>query len=120
MKWLSRTEEMILLSVANLGEKAYGLAIRDYLNNLSQKRFSVGAIYVPLERLSERGLLSTREAEPTPERGGRSKRYYQLSEKGQQALEEVRALNVRLWEGYSAREHRQEQSSTLDLMASAA
>jgi DNA-binding PadR family transcriptional regulator len=102
MKWLSRTEEMILLSVASLGEKAYGLAIRDQLNKLGRKRFSVGAVYVPLERLSDRGLLITREGDPTPERGGRSKRYYELSQKGEEALEEIRALNKILWSGYSS------------------
>ena len=104
MKWLSRTEEMILLAVYALGNKAYGLAIREHLNNLSEKRFSVGAIYVPLERLKEKGMLSSHEAEPTPERGGRSKRYYRLTLKGEEALEEIRALHYLLWRDYFASE----------------
>ena len=119
MKWLSRTEEMILLSVAFLGEKAYGLAIREQLNNLGRQRFSVGAVYVPLERLSDRGFLSTREGEPTPERGGRSKRYYELSQKGEEALEEIRELNKILWSGYSAPESNESSDSASSLVVAA-
>ena len=104
MKLLSRTEEMILLSVFALGKKAYGLAIREQLNILSGKGFSVGAVYVPLERLEEKGMLVSHEAEPTPERGGRRKRYYHLTSKGEEALEEIRALHEALWKGYAASE----------------
>lgn len=111
MKWLSRTEEMILLAVFSLADRAYGLAIREHLKTLSGKRFSVGAIYVPLERLEEKGMLSSYEAEPTPERGGRSKRYYRLTSRGEEALEEIRTLHQALWEGYSASDGAQLQGS---------
>jgi len=104
MKLLSRTEEMILLSVFALKENAYGLAIREQLTKVSGKRFSVGAVYVPLERLEERGMLTSHEAEPTPERGGRSKRYFQLSTKGEEALEEIRLIHEAMWKGYAALE----------------
>jgi DNA-binding PadR family transcriptional regulator len=107
MKLLSRTEEMILLSVFTLGEKAYGLAIRGHLNEVSGKRFSVGAVYVPLERLEDKGMLLSHEAEPTPERGGRSKRYYRLTAKGKEALEEIRVLHAALWKGYASSEEAQ-------------
>lgn len=100
MKWLSRTEEMLLLAVYALGGDAYGLSIRDHLGAVSGKRFSVGAIYVPLERLEERGLLSSTESEPTRERGGRSKRLYRLTAKGADALAEVKRLNDAMWAGY--------------------
>ena len=93
---------MILLAVHQLGGDAYGLAIRDYLKSVSGRRFSVGAVYVPLERLEQKGLLATREGDPTPERGGRSKRYYRLTPKGKKALNEVKQLHDQLWAAYSS------------------
>jgi DNA-binding PadR family transcriptional regulator len=101
MKLLSRTEEMILLAVHSLNDKAYGISIRSYLRNLTGKQFSIGAIYVPLERLEEKGLLTSIEGQPTAERGGRSKRFFRLSTKGLEALENVRELNEALWKGFS-------------------
>ncbi len=100
MKLLSRTEEMILLSVLDLGKNAYGVAIRKHLRELTGKKYSVGAIYVPLERLEDKGLLIVEEGEPTAERGGRSKRFFHLTAEGRQALENVRILNQSLWKNY--------------------
>ena len=100
MKIISRTEEMILLSVYHLGKKAYGIAIREYLREVTGKAYSVGAIYVPLERLEAKGLLLVAEGGPTAERGGRSKRFFHLTEKGKLALENVRILNESLRKNY--------------------
>ena len=100
MKWLSRTEEMLLLAVHALGEDAYGLSVRNYLQKLSGKHFSVGAIYVPLERLEEKGLLTSKESEPIAERGGRSKRLYCLTSQGANELAEVKRLSDALWARY--------------------
>ncbi|MEX1248480.1 MAG: PadR family transcriptional regulator [Anaerolineales bacterium] len=90
MKVLSRTEEMILLAVHALAPNAYGLAIGQHLEKITGKHWSVGAIYIPLERLGKRGLLTSHEGEPTPERGGRSKRFYRLSPKGLEVLLEAK------------------------------
>ena len=100
MKLISRTEEMILLAVHALEERAYGMAIREYLREVSGKRFSIGAIYVPLERLEEKRLLSSFEGPPTAERGGRSKRFYKLTADGFAALENLRELNEALWRAF--------------------
>jgi len=99
MKLLSRTEEALLLAVHTLAPGAYGLAIGAYLKELTGKSWSVGAIYIPLERLEQRGLLSSHDGDPTPERGGRSKRYYLLSPKGVEALSEAKRLLDALWAG---------------------
>ncbi|HEX9618463.1 MAG TPA: PadR family transcriptional regulator [Anaerolineales bacterium] len=96
---LSRTEEMILLGVIRLGNNAYGIAIREYLENVLGKSLSVGAIYVPLERLDKAGYLSSYAGEPTPERGGRSKRFYQITPRGLAALQETEKLHDTLWSG---------------------
>ena len=97
MKFVTRTEEMILLAVHALQPEAYGLAIGEYLRNLTGRRWSVGAIYVPLDRLEQHSLLTSHEGDPTPERGGRSKRFFALSPKGLEALAEVKHLNQALW-----------------------
>ena len=87
----------MLLAVYALQPEAYGLAIGEYLKNVTGKRWSVGAIYVPLDRLERRNLLTSIESAPTPERGGRSKRLYRLSPKGLEALAEVKQLNDAIW-----------------------
>lgn len=97
MKILSRTEETILLAVRALEPGAYGLAIGGHLKKLTGKSWSVGAIYIPLERLQQRGLLSSYEGEPTRERGGRSKRFFKLSAKGLEALAEAKRLHDAMW-----------------------
>jgi len=99
MKILSRTEEMLLLAVYALAPEAYGLAIGKHLKKMTGKAWSVGAIYIPLERMQQRGLLASYEGEPTPERGGRSKRFYKLSPKGLEALAEAKRLHDVLWAG---------------------
>lgn len=96
---LSRTEEMILLAVIHLGSAAYGIAIRAYLEKVLGKSPSVGAIYVPLERLTKAGYLSSHAGEPTPERGGRSKRFYRVTPQGLAALQETEQLHDTLWAG---------------------
>lgn len=98
MKLISRTEEMILLAVYALQPGAYGLAIGEYLEKITGRHWSVGATYVPLDRLETQNLLTSHEGVPTPERGGRSKRLYRLNPKGLEALAEVRNLSNALWE----------------------
>lgn len=84
-------EELLLLSIANLGEEAYGVPIRERLEEAGRS-VSVGALYVTLDRLQTKGLLTSREGEATPERGGRAKKFYKLSDEGRAALEEAEAV----------------------------
>lgn len=97
MKLLSRTEELILLSVWKLQEKAYGLEIRQHLSELTGQDLSVGAVYVPLKRLKKRGYLTSWDSEPTDERGGRSKRFFKLTEQGVFALQQVKTIQENAW-----------------------
>ena len=99
MNSLSKTEEMLLLAVYRLGENAYGTTVRAQIADLMRKPVSVGAIYIPLDRLSRKGLLTTYTSDPTPERGGRSKRFYRLTATGLEALRETRRLNDAMWSG---------------------
>jgi len=98
MKLLSRTEEIVLAAVWKLGDDAYGIAISDYINQSTGLNWKFGAIYSPLARLVEGGYLITYEGDPTPERGGRRKVFYRLTEKGVKALREVQRIQTAVWQ----------------------
>jgi PadR family transcriptional regulator, regulatory protein PadR len=100
MELLTRTEEIILLAVFELRDNAYGTTIKGHAEKIVDKKFSIGAIYVPLDRLAAKGYLKTSEGEPTPERGGRSKRFYKLTAKGTTALKNLQKFNEKLWAGF--------------------
>ncbi len=97
MEILTRTEEIILLAVHRLGDNAYGVTIRQEVEQLVGKSYSVGAIYVPLDRMTERGWLRTTTGAPTAVRGGRAKRFYEVTPEGKQALLAAKELQDRLW-----------------------
>lgn len=99
MEVISRTEELLLLSVWRLQDNAYGLSIRKNFSELMGKDMSVGSVYVPLERLKKQGLLESWESEPTEKRGGRKKRFYKLSAKGISALSRVKQQHEKAWSG---------------------
>jgi PadR family transcriptional regulator PadR len=99
MSFLTRTEELILLSVWNLQENAYGAAIRDHLSDVSGYDWSIGAIYIPLDRLAHKGYVKSYKGKPTPHRGGRSKRYFELTPDGKAALIKIRGVQDALWKG---------------------
>lgn len=104
MNLLTRIEEIVLLAVYQLGDNAYGVTIRQYIEQTINQKFSVGAIYVPLDRLTRRGLLTSYMGEPTPERGGRSKRYYLITSEGINALQATKEMQDALWLGFSGSE----------------
>ena len=99
MVMLSRTEELLLLAVWRLQSDAYGAGIRDYLVDRTDEDFSIGVVYSTLDRLARKGLLRASLGEPTPERGGRAKRYFHLTEKGVGALNHTRGVSEGLWSG---------------------
>ena len=99
MELITRTEEILLLSVWKLQKSAYGLAIRRRASELLDKNISVGAVYIPLERLKKRGYLSSWESEPTDKRGGRRKRFYKLTPEGLAALNAVKQVHEQAWSG---------------------
>lgn len=99
MKFLSRSEEMILLAIYRLEDSAYGVTIREQLKMLSGKTWAYGALFVMLDRLSKKGMLDSYLSEPTGERGGRSKRMYKLTPAALKALEEVKQLQESMWDG---------------------
>jgi len=100
MNLLTKLEELILLSVWRLGENAYGTTIYKHIREVTGKKLSLGGVYFPLDRLVKNGYLMAFKGEATEERRGLSKRYYELSDKGLAALNELQRINSEMWEGF--------------------
>ncbi len=98
MDYPTRKEEMILLAVFHLKEAASLVSIRKHLTALTGRSWSVGNIYVPLDRLSRRGLLQSRIGAPHPQRGGKAVKYYELSSLGRRTLRELKEVHDTLWD----------------------
>ena len=99
MKLLSRNEEIVLLAILRLKKNAYGVTIREQVSEATGQDWSFGQIYVPLDKLTQKGLVIKTLSEPTSQRGGRSKCMYTLSSTGKQALKEIRQIQDSLWDG---------------------
>ena len=97
MKILTRSDELVLLSALRLGDNAYGVTIRKHIINVTGVVWSVGAIYDSLEKLTTWGYLSASEGDPTPERGGRRKRYFKLTNEGKQSLARIKKVHESMW-----------------------
>jgi DNA-binding PadR family transcriptional regulator len=95
-------EHVVLLAVLRLGEDAYPVAVRDEILQCTGREVSRGSVYITLDRLETKGYLKSRLADPTPERGGRAKRYYALRPLGMHTLKESRRALVSLWRGLEA------------------
>jgi PadR family transcriptional regulator PadR len=98
-KFISRSEEFLLLAVWRLKENAYGVTIRDLLQKATGKTWAYGALFVMLCRLEKKGYLTSQFTDPSPQRGGKSKRIFQLSPYGVKALREVRKAQESVWSG---------------------
>jgi DNA-binding PadR family transcriptional regulator len=88
-----------MLAVWQLKEKAYAIPIMKHIKEKTGKSWAFGALFVMLSRLERKGLLESCLADPTPQRGGRSKRIYRLSQQGQQALAEAKKAHNAVWAG---------------------
>ena len=86
---LGRWEEAYLLSIWELGEKAYGVTIKQAVSEKTGRELSYGGLYFTLAQLVKKGLAKKSAGEPSPKRGGRRKFYYSLTCKGKAALREA-------------------------------
>ena len=96
---LGSLELAALLAVSRLGDDAYGLAVRQDLSDRTGREHSVGAIYTTLQRLEDKGLLTSRASEPLPVRGGRSRRHFRLTGAGARAIRDAERETKSMWAG---------------------
>lgn len=92
-------EQIVLLAVVRLGEDAYGVPVRHEIEQRTGRSLTVGALYRTLDRLEEKGYVSSWFSDPTPERGGRSKRYFRVDPLGMRALHRSHEELAAMWEG---------------------
>lgn len=97
--FLGEFEHVVLLAAARLAGRGYGVSIRREIEDRTGREVSVGAVYATLDRLESKGLLTSWEGDPTPTRGGRSKRHFRILPAGARALEATREMLGRMWEG---------------------
>ena len=94
--YIGEFEELVLLAILSQGDNAYGVTIREALEEATTRAISVGSLYTTLSRLEEKGLVESWVGEPTAERGGRAKRHYSVKGSAQVLLKEVQFARQRL------------------------
>jgi PadR family transcriptional regulator PadR len=86
---LGELEQTVLLAVLRLGDEAYGVSIRREIALCTRREIAPGALYTTLDRLEKKAIVVARDGDPTPERGGRAKRFYKLTREGRALLVEA-------------------------------
>jgi DNA-binding PadR family transcriptional regulator len=84
--YLGEFEHIVVLALLRLGDRAYGVTVRQEIEFRTNREVSIGAVYATLDRLEAKGYVRSRLGEPTPERGGRSKRFFRVTAKGLAAV----------------------------------
>jgi PadR family transcriptional regulator len=92
-------EQLILLAILRVGEQAYGMTIRREVEQRSRRDISIGAVYTTLDRLQRKGYVRSYMGSATAERGGRAKRHYRITAKGEHALKESHDVLRSMTEG---------------------
>jgi DNA-binding PadR family transcriptional regulator len=94
--YIGEFEELVLLAILNQGDNAYGVTIREALEDATSRSIAIGSLYTTLSRLEEKGLVESWMGEPTAERGGRAKKHYQLKASARNLLTRVQTSRQRL------------------------
>jgi DNA-binding PadR family transcriptional regulator len=97
--YLSEFELMILLALLRLGEDAYGVPISHEIATCCGREVALGSVYAALDRLEDKGLVTSRLGDPTAERGGRAKRYFRVTDQGLRDVRETQRALINLWRG---------------------
>jgi DNA-binding PadR family transcriptional regulator len=103
---LGEFEQLVLLAIVRLDADAYGSTIRLEIEERTGRSIAIGALYTALDRLERKGYVGTRMSDPTPQRGGRAKRYFEVRGSGLAALERSREALTRMWAGVDLRAQR--------------
>jgi PadR family transcriptional regulator, regulatory protein PadR len=96
---LGEFEQVVLLAILRLGDEAYGVTIRREIAACTDREPAPGALYTTLDRLEEKGLVRSTYGDPTPERGGRAKRYFTVTASGVRAVARAQRAYQRLLKG---------------------
>ena len=95
--YLGEFEEIVLLVVASLHNHAYGVNITHEIIEQTSRPVRLNQVHASLQRLEDKGMITSAMGDPTPERGGRRKRIFSITAYGQQTLSEIRTIRANLW-----------------------
>lgn len=95
--YLGEFEELVLLTVAVLSGRAYGVAITHEIIRQTGRPARLNQVHAALQRLEDKGMVTSKMGEPTAERGGRRKRIFSISAYGQQTLSDIQAVRNHMW-----------------------
>jgi DNA-binding PadR family transcriptional regulator len=101
MTYLTKQEELFMMTVLRLKEPAYLVNIRNFLHENTGKDWAFGSLYITLDKLKKKGLLKTYTGKPRRTQGGKAIQYYSLTDEGLHALAEAKKLHDIMWEGFS-------------------
>jgi PadR family transcriptional regulator PadR len=96
---LGEFEHVVALALLRLEDRAYGVTVRQEIESRTKREVSIGAVYATLDRLEAKGYVKSRRGDPTPERGGRSKRFFRITPKGAAAVNRTQRALQRMTEG---------------------
>lgn len=96
--YLGEFELILLLAILHLGEEAYGVPISREIERHRGRNVAIGSVYAALERLEAKGLVASSLGDPTPERGGKAKRYFRITKEGLRHVHETRRVLTKLWQ----------------------
>lgn len=97
--YLGEFELLVILALMRLGENAYGVPISREIEASTGREVVVGSVYAALERLEQKGFVSSSIGEPTAERGGRAKRYFRVTPRGFREVRKTKQALTSLWHG---------------------
>ncbi len=98
-EFLGGFELLVLLALIKVGDEAYGVPISDAIEESSGREVAMGSVYITLDRLQAKGLVSSRLGEPTAARGGRAKTYFRITAAGLRQARQARKTLIHLWDG---------------------
>jgi len=96
---LGEFEHLVVLALLRLEDRAYGVTVRQEIEFRTKREVSIGAVYATLDRLEAKGYVKSRCGDPTPERGGRSKRFFRVTTKGVAAVSRTQRALQSMTEG---------------------
>lgn len=97
--YLGEFEHIILLALLRLQDRAYGVNVRQEIESCTHREVSIGAVYATLDRLEKKGYVKSWFGDPTPERGGRSKRFFYITANGMTAVNRTQRALQTMTEG---------------------
>ncbi len=96
--FIGEFEEIVLLTVMLLGEGAYGVGIKKEIESRLGRTVSIGALHTALQRMTDKGLVKSELGEATAERGGKRKRFFQVTPEGVSILERAKSDRMKMWQ----------------------